>query len=266
VNELSSSKGKGCHLAGISWLRGLKLRLCLVLFFFIGALSCASTPPAPPFATTPPVGQPSQATQPLTPMPSPPLLPVEVTAPQPTGSLWSEGSRSLFQDIKATDIGDIITITVVEQATGSKAANTSTNRLSDLQGSFKFDGITTGGAKNPAGAFAFGPYQGQFSNKFSGNGTTSRTDTMSAYMTATVVDKLPNGNLVIRGSRWTKVNNDLQQIVLEGVIRPTDITRNNTVLSQNIADAKIFLVGKGPLAKQQKPGWLGQVLDVISPF
>jgi flagellar L-ring protein precursor FlgH len=111
-----------------------------------------------------------------------------------------------------------------------------------------------------------GPYNGSFSSAFNGNGTTSQADTMTAYITATVIDVLPNGNLVIRGSRWTKVNDEMQQIVLEGVVRPIDITNTNTVLSQNVAEAKIFLLGKGPVTQYQKPGWLGQVWDFISPF
>ena len=89
---------------------------------------------------------------------------------------------------------------------------------------------------------------------------------MTAYMTATVIDVLPSGNLLIRGSRWTKVNDELQQIVLEGVVRPVDISTNNTVLSQNVAEAKIYLLGKGPVTQYQKPGWLGQILGFHFTF
>lgn len=236
------------------------LRLSPMLLFLTTVIAC-STPGPPPVAN--PL---STAQSYATPVPPVEPTPPATTPPQPTGSVWAQGTGTLFQDIKAKNIGDIVTITVVEQSSGSKAASTNTSRNTNLQGGFNFDGVTAGGASSPTGALTFGPYQAEFSNKFSGAGTTSRTDDMSAYMTATVVDRLPNGNLVIRGSRWTKVNNDLQQIVLEGVVRPTDITRENTVLSQNIAEAKIFLVGKGPIAKQQKPGWLGQIVDFISPF
>jgi flagellar L-ring protein precursor FlgH len=189
----------------------------------------------------------------------------------PTGSLSNPGKTSLFQDIKAVKVGDIITITVSEAATGSSQASTQTSRNKNFQGNFKFAGAglgTTGlgSTNNPTSPVTFGPYQGQFANGFNGTGATSRADSMTAYMTATVVDVLPNGNLVIRGSRWTKVNEELQQIILEGVVRPMDITRNNTILSQSIAEAKIFLVGKGPVTQHQKPGWVGQLLDLISPF
>ncbi|HYA40616.1 MAG TPA: flagellar basal body L-ring protein FlgH [Syntrophobacteraceae bacterium] len=188
----------------------------------------------------------------------------------PTGSLWAANSKSLVADVKAAKIGDIVTITVSESSTASKQATTQTSRAQNFQGSLSFSGVGAGsgggGVSSPKGAFSFGPYSGAFSRSFNGAGATSSADTVTTYMTATVVDILPNGNLLIRGSRWTKVNDSLQQIILEGVVRPDDISRSNTVLSQNVAEAKIFLVGKGPVAQNQKPGWLGRIWDIISPF
>jgi flagellar L-ring protein FlgH len=183
----------------------------------------------------------------------------------PTGSLWAASNTSLFQDIKAHRVGDTITITVSEEATASKAASTIAQRDKTLSGNFSFAGVGVNGA--PAkGALQVGPYDGKFSNGFSGTGTTTKTDSMTAYMTATVVDVLPTGNLFIRGARWTKVNDEMQQMVLEGIVRPADINRNNSVLSQNVAEAKIFYVGKGPVTQHAKPGWLGQLFDLITPF
>jgi flagellar L-ring protein precursor FlgH len=200
-------------------------------------------------------------------LPLPPPSP-ETAPGVPTGSLWGGNNGSLFKDIKATKVGDTLTITVSEEAKAAKTASTATDRAKKLNGAFTFAGAGVGqvGTASPAGAVKFGPYEGSFGTSFDGTGSTSRTNSMSAYMTATVVEVLPNGNLVIRGSRWTKVNDEMQQIIVEGVVRPNDITRNNTVLSQNIADAKIFLVGKGPVTQHQKPGWLLQVLDLFSPF
>lgn len=186
----------------------------------------------------------------------------------PTGSLWNTGERSLFSDVKACRVGDLVTITVSENSSGSNTATTTADKASTSQGSLNFSGVGIGatGVAKPAGAFSFGPYNTSFSKTFKGDGSTSRSDTVTAYMTATVVAVLPNGNLVIRGSRWTKVNDELQQIVLEGVVRPVDVSNNNTVLSQDVAEAKIYMLGKGPVSQHQKPGWLEQVWDVISPF
>lgn len=185
----------------------------------------------------------------------------------PTGSLWAPASGSLFADLKAAKVGDVITITISEESKASKAATTTANRDKSFAGQFSFAGMGLGTTTpNPKYAATLGPYDGKFNNAFKGDGATTKTDSMTAYMTATVVDVLPNGNLLIRGSRWTKVNDEMQQLILEGVVRPIDINRNNSVLSQNVADAKIFLVGKGPVTQHQKPGWLGQILDFVAPF
>lgn len=207
------------------------------------------------------------------PLPSPPPLQEEFSPsraaaqpkPVPTGSLWNARGESLFQDIKAHRVGDIVTIMVSEQSKASKEAATSTSRVREYNGEGSFMGLSTPSQTilQPVNKTGYGL---SFDNTFTGKGSTKKADSMTAYMTATVTDILPNGNLVIRGSRWTKVNDELQQIVLEGVVRPMDITRDNTVLSQNIAEAKIFFVGKGPISRQQKPGILGQILDMVLPF
>jgi flagellar L-ring protein precursor FlgH len=179
--------------------------------------------------------------------------------------MWNARQESLFQDIKAHRVGDIVTIMVSEQSKASKEAATSTSRVREYNGEGYFMGLSTPSQTilQPVNKTGYGL---SLDNTFTGKGSTKKADSMTAYMTATVTDILPNGNLVIRGSRWTKVNDELQQIVLEGVVRPMDITRDNTVLSQNIAEAKIFFVGKGPVSRQQKPGLLGQIVDMIVPF
>ncbi len=227
---------------------------------FSGLFGCATSPAASPAVTAPPPPPMAQAQ----------MAPIQTrdTREAPTGSLWNENCASLYEDHRARKVGDILTITVVEESKGSKEASTKANKDKSLEGSFKFGGVSAGnsGTSSPVGAFSFGPYQGQFKNDFAGKGATSRTDSMSAYMTATVVDVLPNNNLLIRGSRWTKVNDEMQQTILEGIVRPIDISRNNTIQSQHIAEAKIFLVGKGPVSKHQKPGWLSQIIDAVNPF
>jgi flagellar L-ring protein precursor FlgH len=237
--------------------------ICLgALTALLAGLSGCATAPAPsPTVTAHPAPPPMAQAQ---------LAPIQTSDAREvaTGSLWNEKSGSLFEDHRARKVGDILTITVVEESKGTKEASTKTNKDKSLGGSFSFDGVSAGssGTSSPVGSFSLGKYQGQFNNEFAGKGATSRTDSMSAYMSATVVDVLPNGNLMIRGARWTKVNDEMQQTILEGIVRPIDITRNNTIQSQNIAEAKIFLVGKGPVSKHQKPGWLSQFFDVVNPF
>ena len=89
---------------------------------------------------------------------------------------------------------------------------------------------------------------------------------MNAYITAQVIHVLPNGNLVIQGSRQVQVNNENQFINISGVIRPEDISSNNIVLSTFIADATIELTGQGVISDNQRPGWLARILNWIWPF
>jgi flagellar L-ring protein FlgH len=201
--------------------------------------------------------------------PTPPPLALPADGPRPddtatTGSLWTPASTSLYHDLKAKRVGDVLTITVKENSDASKEAATKTGRYKDNSADASFAGLTAGNT-TVLGAAKTG-YSAKFDNNFKGAGVTTKTDKMTAYMSATVVDILPNGNLFIRGARWTKVNEELQQIILEGIVRPTDISRHNEILSQKIGDAKIFFVGKGPVSTQQRPGWLGQLFDIINPF
>lgn len=201
--------------------------------------------------------------------PTPPPIALPAEGPRPddtptTGSIWTPASTSMYHDLKARRIGDVLTITVRESSDATKEATTKTGRYRDNSADASFSGLTAGNT-TVLGAAKTG-YSAKFDNNFKGSGVTTKTDKMTAYMSATVVDILPNGNLFIRGARWTKVNEELQQIVLEGVVRPTDISRNNEILSQKVGDAKIFFIGKGPVSTQQRPGWLGQLFDVINPF
>ncbi|HDG98416.1 MAG TPA: flagellar basal body L-ring protein FlgH, partial [Desulfobacterales bacterium] len=109
-------------------------------------------------------------------------------------------------------------------------------------------------------------FKASMSNSFDGSGSTSRDETMTASITARVVEVLPNGNLYIRGTRQIKVNNEVQYITLSGLIRPYDISPDNTVLSSYIADAKIEYTGKGAVSDKQRPGWLMRLLDYVWPF
>ncbi|MGQ9846230.1 MAG: flagellar basal body L-ring protein FlgH [Bacteroidales bacterium] len=183
------------------------------------------------------------------------------------GSIWSDNCpQLLYADLKAKNIGDIITINIVERATASKNAETKTDRESgaeaDWSGLFKL--ITQGWEihKTPIGT----DHKINFRNSFDGKGETTRSSYMNAFITARVIHVLPNGNLVIRGSRQVKLNNENQFIFVQGVVRPEDISSNNTVLSTYIADAVIELTGSGIISDKQRPGWLMRLVDWIWPF
>jgi len=89
---------------------------------------------------------------------------------------------------------------------------------------------------------------------------------MNASLSARIIQVLPNGNLVLRGSQEILVNNERQYITIQGVVRPHDITNNNTVLSTYIADARIDYTGQGDLSRKQREGWLSRFFDTVWPF
>ena len=204
------------------------------------------------------VAQKPSEKDPLPPMP----VPKPSAASAGKGSLWSgDQSRSFFfKDAKATLVGDIVTVRVVENAKGSKDAKTKSGRTSSLSASTaSFLGLPTSSVnKLQAGA--------NFTNAFDGNGATSRSGSLSAEVTAVVTAVYPNGNMRIEGRREVLINNEKEYLSISGVIRPEDIGTGNTVLSTVIADAKIEYSGNGVLNDKQRPGWLIRVLDALWPF
>jgi len=183
------------------------------------------------------------------------------------GSLWSSAALpSFFSDVKARQVGDTVTISIVEAASASKNAETKTGRTSGLEASYSgiFDSLTSGLSIN--GQKIGTDHKVDFSNNFDGSGATTRSSSMTAVIAARVAKVLANGSLVIRGVRQVRVNSENQWIYLQGVIRPEDISSNNVVLSTSIADAVIELSGQGPVSDKQNPGWLAKALDWAWPF
>ncbi len=187
------------------------------------------------------------------------------------GSIWQVTSVSLTEDGKARRIGDIVTIVVSETASASKQAKTATGRSSDISAGIPaFMGLEGAGIilNNLGGKEAnlSKLISASASSKFDGSGSTSRSETLTATISAKVIDQLPNGNLRIEGQRNVKVNNEDQIVTIQGTIRQRDITADNTINSIYVADAQISYSGEGIISDRQKPGWLMNVVDVVWPF
>ncbi|VAX31859.1 Flagellar L-ring protein FlgH [hydrothermal vent metagenome] len=189
-------------------------------------------------------------------------LNLDTTEKDTKGSLWNENqSRNFFfQDAKASHVGDIVTVRVVENASGSKAAGTSTSRASNLAASATpFFGL-------PANTLTNLGATGDFQNSFEGDGTTTRSGSLTADVTAIVVAVYPNGNMMIEGEREVLINNEKEYLSVSGIVRPEDVLQGNTVFSTVIADAKIEYSGTGVVSDKQRPGWFVRILDFIWPF
>ena len=217
--------------------------------------------------------------------PAPPPAP-ETAGPAASGradyqenSLWqaSNGLSGLFLDTKARNIGDIVTIQIAESSKATNQANTTTARDSSLSAGIEsLFGIenwwqdkalrwlgTDMPKVNPFGAASV---KGNMTSDFKGDGTTSRSGDLTAFITCRVTEVLPNGNLRIVGTREILVNHENQVIVLSGVIRPRDIDDQNIIASRFIADAKIAYSGSGIIDDRQRPGWMANLLEAVWPF
>ena len=190
------------------------------------------------------------------------------------GSLWEENGplSELFINPKARNVGDIITVSIVESASASNNASTETSRDSSLQGGI--DNLFNMEKRYPSAHPFFNPFnyssraavKGGLKSDFKGDGTTTRNGSLTAYITARVTDVLPNGNLKIVGTREVAVNGETQIITLSGIVRPRDVSPDNTVQSTYICDARITYSGTGIINDRQRPGWLANLLNKAWPF
>lgn len=183
------------------------------------------------------------------------------------GSIWQASSIALTEDGKARRIGDIVTIIVTETASASKQAATATGRSSQISAGIpNMLGLEESKIITSNFADLSKLLNASASSSFDGSGSTSRKETLTATISAKVIDVLPNGNLKIEGRRNVKVNYEDQIVTVKGTIRQRDITAENTINSIYVADAQISYSGEGIISDRQKPGWLMNVLDKLWPF
>jgi flagellar L-ring protein precursor FlgH len=225
----------------------------------------------------------SQAYEPRT-MPAP-QLPIAKEAriewpgeSRTDGSLWSNSSMLWFADDKARQPGDVVLVQVVQRNTGTKNANTDTDRSSSFLASIRYflgmeDDINTiqrgDEGTGTRGTTAWNPVplvEAKTSNEFKGNGETARTDTLTATVSAVVTDILPNGNLVIYGHQSVTLNHEASMLTVQGIVRPSDISSTNVVQSERIANADIRFTGSGVITDKQHPGWAVRAMDWVWPF
>jgi flagellar L-ring protein precursor FlgH len=199
--------------------------------------------------------------------------------PEIKGSLYS--ARSMFNDFfidtKARKVGDIVTVKISESSNATNSADTQTGRASSMEaGIDTLFGIEDWYENkvlekipnrlprpNP---FGNPSVKGSMSSDFDGSGSTSRSGYLNAFITCRVTELLPNGNLIVVGSREILVNHETQMIILSGIIRPRDINDDNVILSTFVSNAKIAYSGSGIVNDRQRPGWLANLLNSVWPF
>ena len=200
--------------------------------------------------------------------------PISMPMPNPQmasvgkNSLWRSGSRAFFKDLRANQIGDIVTVVIAidDQADISNSSSRTRGSSEDI-GLPAFGGLEANlnevlpNTVDPTNLLEY-----DSASTSSGTGTISREETIDLRVAAIVTQVLPNGNLVIFGRQETKVNYEVRQLQVAGVVRPQDISNQNTVDYEKIAEARLAYGGEGHISDMQEPRWGTQIVDVLMPF
>ena len=183
------------------------------------------------------------------------------------GSLFAgERGLSLFSDVRAYKVGDIITVRVDESARASRGAETQLNRESQDSSGFDMFGFMKALEKANPNFKAGKLWDSQTEHKFQGMGRTSRNDQFQTTLAAVVKRILPRGSIFVEANKMILVNNEQHHFYISGVVRRADIEPDNSVRSALIADAQIEFTGKGDITNEQQPGWFTRILKWIWPF
>lgn len=183
-------------------------------------------------------------------------------------SLWQPSARSFFRDPRASRVGDILTVNIsiadaakISDTTSRSRTNADNANLTNL---FGLEGTLANAlpaGANPASLVKMGS---NMSNV--GAGSVNRSETINLTLAGLVTQVLPNGNLVIGGHQQVRVNNELRDLQISGIVRPEDITNANTVDLSQIAEARISYGGKGQITDVQQPRYGSQLFDIVMPF
>jgi flagellar L-ring protein precursor FlgH len=192
----------------------------------------------------------------------------EIPRPQPishaNNSLWQPGAQSFFHDPRAMHIGDVITVNVSVTDTAKLQNTTSRSRTNsddaNLTNLFGLEKVLPG-AMDPSSLVKMGS-----DNSNVGAGSIQRAESISMTLAALVAQVLPNGNLVIDGHQQVRVNNELRDMRLSGIVRREDITQDNTVNLSQIAEARVIYGGQGTMSDVQQPRYGSQLFDILMPW
>ncbi|MFN3076233.1 MAG: flagellar basal body L-ring protein FlgH [Alphaproteobacteria bacterium] len=201
--------------------------------------------------------------------------PVSMPMPNPVvsqpnaNSLWRPGARAFFKDQRASEVGDILTVVVNISDTGSLSNESNRNRSknSETANINKLLGFENKLSKilpdsvDPTSLVDFGS-----NSTASGSGKITRSENINLRLAAVIIQTLPNGNLVIAGRQEVRVNYEMRELSVTGVIRSQDIGAENTINWDKIAEARISYGGRGSVSDVQQPRYGQQIFDIIFPF
>lgn len=217
------------------------------------------------------IGEKPKLTEIENPTAQPGYKPVQMPMPKPEvasyspNSLWRSGSRAFFKDQRAARVGDILTVTVNFTDKAAIANETQRSRQNkEDSGIDNFFGKT----KLPLmdSAVPSRIFTADSNASSDGKGSVNRSEALITIVAAVVTQVLPNGNLVVEGKQEVRVNFEVRELIVAGIVRPEDIQSDNTIDSSKIAEARIAYGGRGQITDVQQPRYGQQVFDVLLPF
>jgi len=192
-------------------------------------------------------------------------MPTPQTASYSPNSLWRNGSRAFFKDQRAHQVGDILTVTVnlndkaaIANETQRSRENKEDSGVDNFFGKSKLPIVNS--------TLPMRLFTADSSSSSDGKGSVNRSEALVTSVAAVVTQTLPNGNLVVEGKQEVRVNFEVRELVVAGIVRPEDIQSDNTIDSSKIAEARIAYGGRGHISDVQQPRYGQQVLDVLLPF
>ena len=188
--------------------------------------------------------------------PTPPMQPPVAAAPADGAIYHDAQNMELFADARAHRVGDILTIVLVESTQASKKASTSTSKKDDADigaPTVLGRGLSINGNPLSVGLGS--------ERSFDGAGSSSQSNQLTGQITVTVAQRLSNGNLIVRGEKWLTINQGQELVRIAGIVRPQDISPDNSVPSTRVADARISYTGRGTLADANTRGWLSRFFN-----
>jgi flagellar L-ring protein precursor FlgH len=176
------------------------------------------------------------------------------------GSIFQAGAgyAPLTSGTRASMIGDLITVVLVERTQASKTSTASTGRAGDI-------GLAPP-VSGPLSLFTPKEFNMGGDSQFNGKGQAAQSNALSGEVTVTVAEVFPNGVMLVRGEKLIKLNRGDEFVRFSGLVRPSDVTADNRVLSTRVANADISYSGRGEIARASRQGWLQRFFSVISPF
>jgi flagellar L-ring protein FlgH len=189
----------------------------------------------------------------------PPAAPVLPPSPTANGAIFQGGGYApLTSGMRASQVGDVLTITLVERTSATKSSSANTDRSGDIS--------LVPPASGPLSLLKPKLLNSSGAQSFQGQGDAAQSNALSGEVSVTIAAVYPNGTMLVRGEKLLTLNRGDERLQMSGIVRAADISPDNRILSTRVADAKIRYIGKGEVARASRQGWLQRFFSKVSPF